>query len=64
MEIHTKVTRISTTDHRYTALVESVAVYLRNKGEIWMELAHILTYKYGYANKRVDISKLARDIVF
>ena len=64
MEIHTKVTRISTTDHRYTVLVKRVAVYLINTCEIWMELAHISTYKYAYANKCVDIGKLARDIVF
>lgn len=64
MEIHTKMTRISTTDHRYTVLVQSVAVYLVNNCEIWMGLAHISTYKYGYANKCVDIGKLACNIVF
>jgi hypothetical protein len=63
-EGHTKVIRVSTTDHRNTVLVERVAVYLINDCEMWMGLAHILTYKYGYANKGVDIGKLARNIVF
>ena len=63
-KLRTKVTRVSTTDHRYTVLVERVAVYLMNNCEIWMGLAHISTYKYGYAYTCVDISKLARNIVF
>ena len=62
-ESHTKVTRISTTDHGYTVLVERVTVYLINNCEIRMGLAHISTYKYGYANACVDIGKFARNIV-
>ena len=63
-ESHTKVARVSTTDHGYTDLVERVPIYLMNNCEVWNGLAHISTYKYGYTNKCVDIGKVACNIVF